>query len=440
MNMKIKNNLLMGLGMLALGMALPLLVSMQTGLPLNSLMPLGLLTSVTGLWLTFAYHRMKLASFSIFILLSFQFTNSLIRQNINTSGHVEGFISKNLLLLVGMIVVSITIPLVLEAAPDFFFSKAFILGVCGGVCMLIYVVLIATKASGIETATTAGSTKVFLKGGFTPLELLSKIVVFQLAAILGDRRFGIWRGVIAAGAAAANVLVLFLVIKETGAALMIVLCLLLLLAFCGFGRLCMLGCGVSILGVTVLSALSRFSYRYYVAVGEEKFRRTMPGLLRSLKMFGQRIEEVGAPADNQTHLGLAKMAMSRASLTHGHLQLGHLPMGDSDFAFAGCVEVFGFLAGVILIAALMTLPAVLWWRIIRQCTPNRYIAVQAGIASLFMAQAVTMLLVNIGAAPIVGLPFPFLSRGVFGNLSFALYLAMYESCYRLSMADKKKEK
>jgi cell division protein FtsI/penicillin-binding protein 2/cell division protein FtsW (lipid II flippase) len=94
---------------------------------------------------------------------------------------------------------------------------------------------------------------------------------------------------------------------------------------------------------------------------------------------------------------------------HG-LLASYLPARESDLAFASLVEQWGLAAGVGAVAAVM----VLVWRLARasrRARTRQGALVAAGLALLVGCEAVVSIAGNLGALPLAGVPFPFLSYG-----------------------------
>lgn len=100
-------------------------------------------------------------------------------------------------------------------------------------------------------------------------------------------------------------------------------------------------------------------------------------------------------------------------------QLRFLPEASSDFLPAVIAEEFGFVGLTALIACvgaiLVRLAAVA-----RRCTDDAAAAIVVGVGFAFGVQALANLAVNLGAIPVIGIPFPFVSVGGSAALAFGL--------------------
>ena len=91
-------------------------------------------------------------------------------------------------------------------------------------------------------------------------------------------------------------------------------------------------------------------------------------------------------------------------------QLQFLPEAHTDFIFAGIAESFGFV-GVFIVVALYGLFLMKILDIANISRDNFGMLVTFGIASMFFFQVLINIGMNIGLAPVTGIPLPFLSYG-----------------------------
>ncbi|MDO8463383.1 MAG: FtsW/RodA/SpoVE family cell cycle protein [bacterium] len=100
-------------------------------------------------------------------------------------------------------------------------------------------------------------------------------------------------------------------------------------------------------------------------------------------------------------------------------QLAFLPEAQSDFLPAVIGEEFGLLGIALLLAAI----AVILWRlavISRRCHDDFSASVVVGMGFLFGFQSLYNLAMNLGVAPVMGIPFPFVSAGGSAVMAFAI--------------------
>jgi rod shape determining protein RodA len=103
-----------------------------------------------------------------------------------------------------------------------------------------------------------------------------------------------------------------------------------------------------------------------------------------------------------------------------------LPVQESDFVFAALVRSFGAVGGLLVIGLL----GLLVMRLILHAweAEDRFgIVLAGGLAAIFLAQAGINIGMNLGVAPITGIPLPFVSYGGASLISLAFGLGLVQS-------------
>lgn len=101
-------------------------------------------------------------------------------------------------------------------------------------------------------------------------------------------------------------------------------------------------------------------------------------------------------------------------------QLEFLPKPHTDFIFAGASEAFGFAGSSLLIALLLVLVIRIYS--IGQISQDSFgVLLAAGAAAMFLGQSVINIGMNLGLAPVTGIPLPFVSSG---GTALVIYLAI----------------
>jgi cell division protein FtsW (lipid II flippase) len=98
-----------------------------------------------------------------------------------------------------------------------------------------------------------------------------------------------------------------------------------------------------------------------------------------------------------------------------------LPEPETDFIFAVLAEEFGFIGVSLLIAAY----GLILYRLIRLAnrTRDNYVAYFClGLAAMLLVQLFINIGMNMGIAPVTGIPLPFISAG--GSSMIALLIAL----------------
>jgi len=103
-----------------------------------------------------------------------------------------------------------------------------------------------------------------------------------------------------------------------------------------------------------------------------------------------------------------------------------LPVQESDFVFAALVRSFGALGGLLIIALLGLIVIRLIWHAWE--AEDRFgIVLAGGLAAIFLVQAGVNIGMNLGVAPITGIPLPFVSYGGASLISLAFGLGLVQS-------------
>jgi rod shape determining protein RodA len=103
-----------------------------------------------------------------------------------------------------------------------------------------------------------------------------------------------------------------------------------------------------------------------------------------------------------------------------------LPVQESDFVFAALVRSFGALGGLLIIALLGLIVIRLIWHAWE--AEDRFgIVLAGGLAAIFLVQAGINIGMNLGVAPITGIPLPFVSYGGASLISLAFGLGLVQS-------------
>ena len=109
-------------------------------------------------------------------------------------------------------------------------------------------------------------------------------------------------------------------------------------------------------------------------------------------------------------------------------QLHFLPVAHTDFVFAGWAEATGFVGAV----ALLLIEMILVWRLISIAVKarddfGRYITL--GFAVMMLAQVAINIGMNIGLAPVTGIPLPFVSSGGTALIVNFIMLGIIQNIY-----------
>jgi cell division protein FtsW (lipid II flippase) len=228
-----------------------------------------------------------------------------------------------------------------------------------------------------------------------PSELAKLGVLLLLAHLLGERRAG-WRRAVLAIAAAGVPIALTLRQPDLSTATMLVLLTLVMLVI---GRAPIsLVAGILGAGAAIAPLAVHFLRPYQLA---------------RLDTFLSGSSSAGGPgwAVLQAHIAVGWGGLfGRAHDPLHGLLASYLPARESDLAFASLVEQWGLAAGALAAGAV----GVLIWRLVRASRAARTregTLVAAALALLLGCETVVSIGGNLGVLPLAGVPFPFLSYG-----------------------------
>lgn len=103
-----------------------------------------------------------------------------------------------------------------------------------------------------------------------------------------------------------------------------------------------------------------------------------------------------------------------------------LPVQESDFVFAALVRSFGLIGGLLVIGLVGLLVARLIWHAWE--SPDSFGTVLGGgLAAIILLQGGVNIAMNLGVAPITGIPLPFVSYGGASAISLAFGLGLVQS-------------
>ena len=109
-------------------------------------------------------------------------------------------------------------------------------------------------------------------------------------------------------------------------------------------------------------------------------------------------------------------------------QLEYLPKPHTDFIFAGAGEALGFF-GTSLIILLELLIVMRVYSIAQVAQDNFGMLLCSGTAAMFLSQSIINIGMNLGLAPVTGIPLPFLSSGGTSLLICFISLGVVQSIY-----------
>ncbi|MBI4091062.1 MAG: rod shape-determining protein RodA [Candidatus Komeilibacteria bacterium] len=243
---------------------------------------------------------------------------------------------------------------------------------------------------------------------FQPVEFAKIGLIFFLAKYFSDhgRHFFLWRHTIISGIATVALIGLVLVQPDFGSAIVLAGIWFLMLLVVGIPRKHV----IALISIFLIAAAIGWMF----VLKPYQKDRIMTFLNPQLDTQGvgynvrQSIIAVGSGRIIGRGFGLGSQS-----------QLKFLPEAETDFIFAVLAEEFGLVGALTLLAGLLFLV----YRLVAtaQRTQDNFAAYSAlGLASLLTVQSFVNIGMNVGLAPVTGIPLPFLSSGGSSLLSLCI--------------------
>src|SRR3989344_4430433 len=257
-------------------------------------------------------------------------------------------------------------------------------------------------------ATIRGTTGWFSIAGFSfqPVEFAKVGLVIFLARYFSDhsRLFFMWRHIILSGAVTLLYMALVMQQPDFGSAIVIFGTWFLMLLIVGIPRRQV----VILVSVFVVSAIIGW---FFVLQPYQKNR--------IVTFLNPQVDELGVGYNvRQSIIAVGSgRIFGRGFGLGSQSQLKVLPEPETDFIFAVLSEEYGFVGVVVLFGGMLFLLFRLV--LIAQRTGDNFAAFFVlGLASLFTVQSFINVGMNIGIAPVTGIPLPFISAGGSSLLGF----------------------
>lgn len=131
----------------------------------------------------------------------------------------------------------------------------------------------------------------------------------------------------------------------------------------------------------------------------------------------------------QAQITIGSGGISGRGLGHGsQSQLQFLPKPETDFIFAGYSEAFGLIGDLILFAAYIYL-LIRTIDIAKVAKDNFGYLLAVGTGATFAFQIVVNVAMNVGLAPVTGIPLPFISAGGSSLITSFIFIGILQSIY-----------
>ena len=235
--------------------------------------------------------------------------------------------------------------------------------------------------------------------GFEPVELIKIVLILILAKYFSLRHIEVYRlrHLIISGLYVIFPLILILLQPELGYVLVIILIWLAIVVVAGikFKHLLLL----ALIGIII------FSLGWFFLLKDYQKERITSFLNPYSDPLGRGYNII------QSTIAVGSGKLFGQGLGRGtQSQLNFLPEQHTDFIFATIAEEWGFLGS----AFLLILFGILFYKLIRislNSSNNFARLFPIGLATMFLAQVIINVGMNIGLLPIIGIPLPFVSYG-----------------------------
>jgi len=262
-----------------------------------------------------------------------------------------------------------------------------------GFLLLAGVLLVGKEIRGVSSWFRIGQL------GFEPVELMKLVIILVLAKYFSLRHVEVYRlrHLIISGLYIIFPLVLILLQPELGYVLIIILVWLAMVIIAGIR--------IRHLVLLALIGLVIFSVSWFFLLQDYQKERITSFLNPGSDPLGRGYHII------QSTIAIGSGKFFGRGLGHGtQSQLHFLPEQHTDFIFATIAEELGFLGSFFI----LVLFGILLYRLIKisLISPNNFARLfSAGLATMFLFQAVINIGMNMGLLPIVGIPLPFVSYG-----------------------------
>lgn len=284
------------------------------------------------------------------------------------------------------------------------------LAVYGAICvMLLSLFAVGTVAKGAQSWFRLGSF------GFQPVEFAKLALMLLLAKYFSRRQSEVkdFRHIVASGAYALGLFGLVLVQPDFGGALIIF--------SIWFGMTLVAGLSRKHLGAVILVGAATFAGLWLY--GFDTYQKQ-----RILTFIDPLADTRGAGYNAlQATVAVGSGEMWGKGIGFGtQSRLRYLPERHTDFIFAAFAEEWGFLGTV----TLLSLYGVLVWRVVvaaRRGATNFETLFSSGVAVYLLAHGAIHVGMNMGVAPVTGIPLPLMSYGGSSMLATACMLGIVSS-------------
>ncbi len=288
-----------------------------------------------------------------------------------------------------------------------------------GILLLLYVDFFGMAAGGAMRWINLGFFQL------QPSELAKVFLIFSLSSLFSDKISKLrWRDIFASILVLTPPLLLVLKEPDLGTALVLCFIYLALLIVSKPSKTQTLVIGMGLIFFITVFSLSVLNIRpFNIIMKDYQRNRILTFMDPNLDLYGKgyNVRQAGIAVGSG---GLLGRGLGRGSQS----QLRFLPKPQTDFIFSGIAESFGFVGCTILIG----LYAFLIVRIINignLARDNFGMLICFGTASLLVFQVLINVGMNLGLAPVTGIPLPFSSYGGSSLVAYLFLIGLVQSVF-----------
>ena len=285
--------------------------------------------------------------------------------------------------------------------------------------LLVYVDLFGKAAGGAMRWIDLGFYQI------QPSELAKIGTIIILATFFSKRYNQIsWRDIFLSGFMLLPAILLILKEPDMGTALVIIFIYFVMLFFAKLKKIQVALIAIVLTVIVSTFILSVYKVKPFESLMQDYQRNRITTFLNpSLDPYGKgynaRQAQIAVGSGGVLGKGLGRGSQS---------QLQFLPKPYTDFIFAGIAESFGFL-GAAIILSLMAFLIIKILAIGNMAQDHFGMFIAIGTAATFLFQVIINVGMNIGIAPVTGIPLPFLSYGGSALISYLFLVGITQSIF-----------
>ncbi|HNV96961.1 MAG TPA: rod shape-determining protein RodA [bacterium] len=251
---------------------------------------------------------------------------------------------------------------------------------------------------------------------FQPVELAKICLIIFLATYLSKNAkefYFSWKPILTSGIVAFILITLVLAQPDMGSALILFAIWLIMILFTNIDKK-----KIIIMAFIILILLGGAWFGFFKDYQKKRIMTFLNPASDPLG-YGYNVTQ------SMTAIGSGKF-LGRGFGLGSQSQLNFLPEQRTDFIFAVISEEFGFLgSSITILLIILFLSRII--KIIKNTSDNLAIYMALGFMVMFFVQSIMNIMMNIGLAPVIGVPLPFVSYGGSSLLMSLIAVGILES-------------